>query len=150
MSSELCYAGHPSSDTGSTVTAEVYTALGIQVGGTIACSEVASTAIFLGDMPATTAGTYLVRFFLDGEFAGQGTQLWDGSNTVTGNLAVDVLENGETILESLRLIRAEAAGKLLVNGNRVTIRDAADSKNRITADTDPHGQRYVVTVDVSE
>lgn len=59
-----------------------------------------------------------------------------------------VVENSETFAEQLKLIRAEAAGKLLVSGTTVTIRDAADSKDRITATVDNNGQRTAVTTDV--
>ena len=60
-----------------------------------------------------------------------------------------VIENSETFEEQMKLIRAEAAGKLAVSGNTVTIRDAADTKDRITATVDTNGQRTSVTVDVS-
>ena len=60
-----------------------------------------------------------------------------------------VIENGETFGEQMKLIRAEAAGKLSVSGNTVTIRDAADTKDRITATVDENGQRTSITTDVS-
>ena len=58
-----------------------------------------------------------------------------------------IIENGETFEQQLRLIRAEAAGHLTVSGNQVGIRDAANTKDRITATTDSNGQRLVVTTD---
>jgi len=60
-----------------------------------------------------------------------------------------VIENGETFEEAIRLIRAEAAGKLAVAGNTVTIRDAADSKDRITATVDSNGQRTAIITDAT-
>jgi hypothetical protein len=60
-----------------------------------------------------------------------------------------VIENGETFAEQMKLIRAEAAGKLSVSGNTVSIRDAADSKDRIVATVDGQGQRTSITTDVS-
>ena len=60
-----------------------------------------------------------------------------------------VLEGGETVEQSLRLIRAEAAGKLSVSGNTVTFRDAADTKDRIVATVDPAGQRTNIVTDVT-
>lgn len=66
------------------------------------------------------------------------------------NLVFDeVIENSETFKEQVRLMRAEAAGKLAVSGTTVTIRDAADSKDRITATVDSNGQRTSVTTDAS-
>jgi len=49
----------------------------------------------------------------------------------------------------MRLMRAEAAGKLAVVGDTVTFRDAADTKDRITATVDANGQRTAITTDVS-
>lgn len=61
----------------------------------------------------------------------------------------DLLETGETYQEALRLIRAEAAGKLAVSGSTVSIRDANDSKNRIVATVDSAGNRSSVVTDGS-
>jgi hypothetical protein len=71
----------------------------------------------------------------------------DGYSTF--NPSVDTVEGSETYDESLRLIRAEAAGKVAVSGDDVTFRDAADTKDRIAATTDSDGQRIMVTVDPS-
>lgn len=64
-------------------------------------------------------------------------------------LFAKVVENGETFEQQLKLIRAEAAGKLSVTGNTVSFRDAADSKDRIVATVDDEGQRTAITTDVS-
>ena len=58
-----------------------------------------------------------------------------------------VIENGETFAQQMKLIRAEAAGKLSVSGDTVSIRDAADSKDRIVATVDSNGQRTSITTD---
>lgn len=58
-----------------------------------------------------------------------------------------VLENSETLAEQLRLMRAALVGKSAVSGATVTFRDAADSKNRISATVDVNGQRTAVTPD---
>lgn len=60
-----------------------------------------------------------------------------------------LLEGDETVAESLRLIRAEAAGKLLVNGNTVAIRDKDDTKDRILATVNNSGERTDVATDAS-
>lgn len=64
-------------------------------------------------------------------------------------LFAKVIENGETFEQQLKLIRAEAAGKVAVSGNTVTFRDAADSTDRITATVDSNGQRTAIVTDVS-
>ena len=61
----------------------------------------------------------------------------------------EVMEDSETFAEQIRLMRAEAAGKLAVSGSTVNIRDAADTKNRISATVDANGQRTAVTTDGS-
>lgn len=60
----------------------------------------------------------------------------------------EVMENSETFAEQVRLMRAEAAGKVAVaGGTNVTFRDAADTKDRIDATVDENGQRTAVTTD---
>lgn len=88
----------------------------------------------------------IVETGVSGLTATESTQLF---TTSTFDPAVDTVEGSETYQESLRLMRAEAAGKLAVSGTTVTIRDAADSKNRITATVDSNGQRTAVTTDVT-
>lgn len=83
------------------------------------------------------------------------TAVWaSGTRTLTsfGTLVADIwahtLETGWTVLESLRVMLASAAGKLSGAGTTtVTIRDAGDSKNRITATVDESGNRTAVTYD---
>lgn len=62
---------------------------------------------------------------------------------------VDAIETGLTLRGAARLITAEAAGKLAVSGNTVTIRNVGDTKARITATTDSNGQRTAVTTDAT-
>jgi hypothetical protein len=81
--------------------------------------------------------------------APQAAELTAAAGASTFNPATDIVEGSETWIQAMRLIRAEAAGKLLVAGTTVTIRDAADSKDRITATVDDDGQRTVVTTDAS-
>lgn len=61
-----------------------------------------------------------------------------------------VYEGSESVLQGLRLFRAALVGKL--NGAATTtinMRDAADSKNRITATVDEDGNRTAVSTDTS-
>jgi hypothetical protein len=50
----------------------------------------------------------------------------------------------------LRLIGAEAAGKVAISGNTVIFRDVDDQKDRITATTDANGQRTAITTDTTD
>lgn len=91
MADELQYYGNPSNQTGLTVVARVYTAAGAQVGGDIACSEVGSLGIYIGDMPGAGAGLYGVRFFSGSTLLGQGTISWDGSEEIhPHDIAADI------------------------------------------------------------
>ena len=58
-----------------------------------------------------------------------------------------VVEDSESFVETVRLLRAESAGKVAVSGSTVTFRDRADSKDRITATVDNQGQRTSVSTD---
>jgi hypothetical protein len=60
------------------------------------------------------------------------------------------IEGSETLQGQLRLIRAATVGKLSgAEGTTVTIRDAADTKARITATVDLDGNRLAVTTDAT-
>ena len=61
--------------------------------------------------------------------------------------STDTLEGSETYDESLRLVRAATVGESTTVGDTVTFRDAADTKDRITATTDSEGQRTSITTD---
>jgi len=89
---------------------------------------------------------YIAETGVSGLTASESTQLFAAS---TFNPAVDVVEGSETWQESMRLVRAEAAGKVAVSGDTVTFRDAADSTDRIVATVDEQGQRTAITTDVS-
>lgn len=57
-------------------------------------------------------------------------------------------EGSETFQDFLRLTRAALVGKAAgMSGTTATFRDAADTKNRISATVDASGNRSVVTVD---
>lgn len=59
-----------------------------------------------------------------------------------------IMENGETLTEQLRLIRAAAAGKINQAGDgSYAIRDAADSKDRIVGDDAVNGGRDISSTD---
>ena len=71
----------------------------------------------------------------------------DSAELIRDTILAAILESGETLADSLRIMRAESAGKVAVVGNTVTFRDAADSKDRIVATVDEDGQRIAVTAD---
>ncbi len=70
-------------------------------------------------------------------------------NDVRDAIFANIMENAETFAEQVRLMRAEAAGKVAVtpDGTNVKFRDAADAKDRIDATVDDTGQRTAVTTD---
>lgn len=62
----------------------------------------------------------------------------------------DAVEGSETLRQAVRLIRAAAVGKLSgAATTEITIRDAADTKARITATVDSDGNRSAVTTDAT-
>lgn len=63
--------------------------------------------------------------------------------------STDTLEGSETYDETFRIARAALAGKASQSGTTETFRDAADTKDRITATVDTDGQRTSVTTDGS-
>lgn len=73
--------------------------------------------------------------------------LIEGSITIA-DLDNIIMENGETLTEQLRLIRAAAAGKINQAGDgSYAIRDAADSKDRIVGDDAVNGGRDITSTD---
>lgn len=56
-----------------------------------------------------------------------------------------IMENGETFEEQTRLIRANAAGSIVKTGTNHQVRNAADTKTRITADADEDGRDVTAT-----
>lgn len=59
-----------------------------------------------------------------------------------------IMENGETLTETLRLLRANAAGKIVQQPDgSYAIRDAADSKDRIVGDDSANGGRDITSTD---
>jgi hypothetical protein len=68
--------------------------------------------------------------------------------TVAAAVWAYVVENSKTALQYLRVIKAASAGKLSgAATTTVTIRDDADTKDRITATVDADGNRSAVTID---
>jgi len=83
------------------------------------------------------------------ESSGATTLTAQDITNIVDALFAKVIENGETFEQQLKLIRAEAAGKVAVSGNTVTFRDAADTTDRIAATVDSNGQRTAIITDVS-
>lgn len=73
--------------------------------------------------------------------------LIEGSITLA-DLENIIMENGESLAEQIRLIRADAAGKVVQAGDgSYAIRDAADSKDRIVGDDAANGGRDITSTD---
>lgn len=80
MADELQFAR----ETGLTITASVYGADGTLISGSIACGEIGTTGLYIGDMPTASAGSYTVIFADSTEgFVGAGKIEWDGSAEIT-------------------------------------------------------------------
>lgn len=69
--------------------------------------------------------------------------------TIVNGIFAKEVESGESFLEALRLIRAEAAGLVNISGNTVNFRDKGNTKNRISATVDAAGQRVSVSTDAT-
>lgn len=104
MSGELQYLGNPDTDTGFTVTADVYDNAGVLISESISCSEVGALSIYIGDMPTAAAGLYSVRFFNGATFLNQGTINWDG--------AVEIYSAGVTVQDKSDIIEGTKAAIL--------------------------------------
>lgn len=102
MANELQFYGNPSTQTGITVEAQVYDNSGSQVGSNVSCAEVGVLAIYIGNMPATAAGSYAVRF-IDGsaELLGHGVILWDGTAEVDQLVLDTVVDGIKTVTDNL-------------------------------------------------
>ncbi len=94
-------------------------------------------------IPANSAGKQTVS---------SGSGLDTDQNTKLNRIhaLLDTIEGTLDHQEVMRLLLAAAANKLSgADGTSVTIRDLADTKNRISATVDQYGNRTAVTVDAS-
>jgi hypothetical protein len=87
MAKELQFIGD-TAQTGLTVTAKVYDVNGAQVGGDVACPEIGSTSIYIGDMVSTGSGEYSVRFYSGSTVIAFGSIFWDGVGEIN-NFTID-------------------------------------------------------------
>lgn len=85
MANELNFYG-TLEQTGLTIVARVYDAIGAQLGSAISCTEAGVKAIYYCDMPVAAAGEYGVRFFSGSDLVGQGSISWDGAKESIFNL----------------------------------------------------------------
>ncbi|MEM9521546.1 MAG: hypothetical protein AAGA37_19710 [Actinomycetota bacterium] len=83
MADEIRFVGDPETDGDLTLIAHVFNSAGAQVGGDIALTEAGDTAIYLGDMPTTPAGTYSIRILEGTTLQGDGEMIWDGTAEIT-------------------------------------------------------------------
>lgn len=66
-------------------------------------------------------------------------------DAIVTQVFAEVMEGTETFAEAIRLIRAEAAGTIVRTGTLHQIRDANDTKDRITATADDSGRTVTAT-----
>ena len=127
-------------------------AVGINVLASVEALSITTQAATIGSDVVVTAATESLVITPQAatiESSGATTLTAQDITNIVDALFAKVIENGETFEQQLKLIRAEAAGKLAQVGNTVTIRDAADTKDRITATVDSNGQRTAITTDVT-
>ena len=108
---------------------------------------------------ATSSALATVDGIVDAILEDTGTTLPGTLSTIAGyvdSIPADILdatsgvETGMTVREALRIILASAGGKLSgANTTTVTVRNPGDTKNRIVATVDEHGNRSAVTLDAS-
>ena len=100
MANELKFIGLDT-DTGLTLTAQIYGEDGVQVGGAIAATEVGSTAIYTADMPVVGAATYAVRFFNGSTVVGSGQIEWNGTEEVTARDLETDIATVDTVVDAI-------------------------------------------------
>jgi hypothetical protein len=86
-----------------------------------------------------TAGSYFIQLTA-GDFDALVAAIWQTANQIDGQYSYQ---------EAVRLMLAALAGLVSISGNVVTIRDTADTKNRIVATTDAAGQRLTVALNAT-
>jgi len=128
----------------------------IQIGENVTTSV---ASLLITELPASieydaglviaTASLSITTLAATIESTGETTLTPQDLQNIVDGIFSRIIEDSETFEEQLKLIRAEAAGKLSVNGSTVTLRDAADTKDRITATVDSGGQRTTIATDVS-
>lgn len=82
MTKELRYHGRPA-QTGLTLTATIYDDQGGLHTSGITMTEVASTAVYTGDMPTADAGAYYVAVLNGTTLMGGQPLMWDSAREVT-------------------------------------------------------------------
>lgn len=94
MANELQFLG-TDEQSGLTVVARVYNSAGAQVGADVACAEIGTDAIYIGDMPTAVAGEYSVRFVddVDDVYLAHGLMVWDGAAEITARMIDTVVDN---------------------------------------------------------
>ena len=151
MASELQYYASPSR-TGATITAKVYATDGTVLQSGIACPEVGTEAVFIGDMPAAPRGIYAVRFYDGAIVIGHGRIAWDGSQEVNelNSSWSHILEDGKTFAEMMRVMFAVLCGKGGGRNGSFAYKSIDGAKTRLSSTTDQQGTRTAVIIDGSE
>lgn len=138
--------------TGSTVTIELFDPItGVAIAlDSDACPEINADGVYIWDSTKLTTQPASYQ-----EYAWKMT---DGLTFEGGVIRINamgvndlmtfIMENGETFAEQMRLIRADAAGKVnQAADGTYAIRDAADGKNRIEGDDSANNGRDITLTD---
>ena len=144
--------------TGTVTVAAAMVAIGNIVGAVTAAGDVNSASMTgKGNLSKVLTGTSeLTDALLSASGDMSGDIIVAGELLTTTNVAQSILdaingvEDGLTVREALKLISAALAGKVSgAGGSTVTIRDVADTKDRIVATVDSNGNRTAITRDVT-
>jgi hypothetical protein len=92
MAKEIRYYGR-ASQTGDTLSVQLYDALGAVSGASFAMTEIGSTFVWWADMTGKAAGEYGVRILDGSTVVSQGSISWDGSFEVTNYHLGRILTN---------------------------------------------------------
>lgn len=96
MANEIQYYGNPETQTGLTITANIYNSTGALVDSDRPVPEISgSPAVYIADFPnSLPADNYIIRFWDNGTtFVGQGDLDWDGSKEIITTNLINELHN---------------------------------------------------------
>ncbi|MEW6427337.1 MAG: hypothetical protein AB1568_04800 [Thermodesulfobacteriota bacterium] len=121
-------------------------------GGGGGDATAANQTAILALLQSASSGLAALRAVLDAILADTGTdiptQIAGLNNISVANILAGAVEGSMTLQQALRVMLAALAGRSAGGGTAtITMRDQANTKNRITATVDANGNRSNVTVD---
>lgn len=126
MANEIVYHGNENADSGKVIVARVFNTLGIQVGTDITLTEVATSAIYIGDMVAgQPLGSYVVKISEGVIQVGNGVIYWDGTNEIDEVLLHGLLQGIPTnpLLDSDPILAGFGSSLTTIETNVANLND---------------------------